>query len=61
MEQPHSNVTDNKKYADSLFSTLFADEQYRQNILSLYNYLIGMSSAIVDDIQIVTNKICPIS
>lgn len=56
MEQPHSNVIDNKKYADSLFSALFADEQYRQDILSLYNYLTGTNSATVDDIQIVTIK-----
>lgn len=44
----------NKKYKDRLFCMLFGNEEYKENILSLYNALCGTSYTNPDDIQIYT-------
>lgn len=44
----------NKKYKDRLFCLLFGNEEYKDNILSLYNALCGTSHTNIDDIQIYT-------
>lgn len=44
----------NRKYKDRLFCLLFGNEEYKENILSLYNALCGTSHTNVDDIQIYT-------
>ena len=44
----------NKKYKDRLFCLLFGNEEYKDNILSLYNALCHTSYTNVEDIQIYT-------
>lgn len=44
----------NRKYKDRLFCLLFGNEEYKENILSLYNALCGTSHTNMDDIQIYT-------
>ncbi len=44
----------NKKYKDRLFCMLFGSEEYKENILSLYNALRGTEHEDVDDIVIYT-------
>lgn len=44
----------NRKYKDRLFCLLFGNEEYKENILSLYNALCGTSHTNTDDIQIYT-------
>ena len=44
----------NKKYKDRLFCLLFGNEEYKDNILSLYNALCNTSYTNPDDIQIYT-------
>lgn len=44
----------NKKYKDRLFCLLFGNEEYKDNILSLYNALCHTSYTNVEDIQICT-------
>lgn len=44
----------NKKYKDRLFCLLFGNEEYKDNILSLYNALCNTSYTNTDDIQIYT-------
>lgn len=44
----------NRKYKDRLFCLLFGNEEYKENILSLYNALCGTSHTDVNDIQIYT-------
>ena len=44
----------NKKYKDRLFCLLFGNEEYKDNILSLYNALCHTSYTKVEDIQIYT-------
>ena len=44
----------NRKYRDRLFCLLFGNEEYKENILSLYNALCGTSHTNMDDIQIYT-------
>ena len=44
----------NKKYKDRLFCLLFGNEEYKDNILSLYNALCNTSYMNTDDIQIYT-------
>ncbi len=42
----------NKRYKDRLFYLLFGNEEYKENILSLYNALCNTSHTDVNDIQI---------
>lgn len=44
----------NKKYKDRLFCLLFGNEEYKENILALYNALCNTSYTNTDDIQIYT-------
>ncbi len=44
----------NKKYKDRLFCLLFGNEEYKDNILSLYNALCHTSYTNTEDIQIYT-------
>ena len=44
----------NKRYKDRLFCLLFGNEEYKDNILSLYNALCHTSYTKVEDIQIYT-------
>lgn len=44
----------NKKYKDRLFCLLFGNEEYKENILALYNALCNTSHTNMDDIQIYT-------
>ncbi len=44
----------NKKHKDRLFCLLFGSEEYKDNILSLYNALCDTSYTDVNDIQIYT-------
>ena len=44
----------NRRYKDRLFCLLFGNEEYKENILSLYNALCGTSHTNMDDIQIYT-------
>ena len=44
----------NKKYKDRLFCKLFGSEEYKDNILALYNALSGTKHDKVEDIQIYT-------
>lgn len=44
----------NKKYKDRLFCKLFGSEEYKDNILALYNALSGTTHDKVEDIQIYT-------
>ena len=44
----------NKKYKDRLFCLLFGNEEYKENILSLYNALCHTSYTDTEDIQIYT-------
>ncbi len=44
----------NKRYKDRLFCLLFGNEEYKENILSLYNALCNTSHTDVNDIQIYT-------
>ena len=44
----------NTKYKDRLFCLLFGDEQYKENILSLYNALCNTKYENADDLQIYT-------
>ena len=44
----------NRKYKDRLFCLLFGNEEYKDNILSLYNALCNTSYTNPDDIQIYT-------
>ena len=44
----------NRKYKDRLFCLLFGNEEYKDNILSLYNALCNTSYTNTDDIQIYT-------
>lgn len=48
----------NKKYKDRLFCLLFGNEEYKDNILSLYNALCNTSYTNTDDIQIYTIEDC---
>ena len=47
-------VTINRKHKDRLFTTLFGDARYRNNMLSLYNALNGTHYAEPDDLEITT-------
>lgn len=44
----------NKKYKDRLFCLLFGNEEYKDNVLSLYNALCHTSHTNTEDIQIYT-------
>ena len=44
----------NTKYKDRLFRLLFGEEEYKENILSLYNAIRGTDYTNVDDIKIYT-------
>ena len=44
----------NRKYKDRLFCMLFGSEEYKENILSLYNSLRGTSHTDINDIKIYT-------
>ena len=44
----------NRKYKDRLFCMLFGSEEYKENILSLYNSLCKTSYTDINDIQIYT-------
>ena len=44
----------NRKYKDRLFRLLFGNEEYKDNILSLYNALCHTSYTNIDDVQIYT-------
>lgn len=48
------NVSVNRKYKDRLFGMLFGNEEYKPNILSLYNALNNTDYTNVDDIEITT-------
>ena len=44
----------NKKYKDRLFCLLFGNEEYKENILSLYNALCNTAHTDVNDIKLYT-------
>ena len=44
----------NKKYKDRLFCLLFGNEEYKDNVLSLYNALCHTSHTPTEEIQINT-------
>lgn len=44
----------NKKYKDRLFCLLFGNEEYKENILSLYNALCHTAHTDVNDIKLYT-------
>lgn len=44
----------NKKYKDRLFCLLFGNEEYKDNVLALYNALCNTSHTNTDDMQIYT-------
>lgn len=44
----------NKKYKDRLFCLLFGNEEYKENILSLYNALCNIAHTDVNDIKLYT-------
>ena len=43
-------------YKDRLFCMLFGSEEYKENILSLYNALCGTEHTDVNDIKIIIDK-----
>ena len=54
MNNTQENVRVNEKYKDRIFCLLFGREEYKDNILSLYNALNGSHYDNVDDIEITT-------
>ena len=44
----------NKKYKDRLFCLLFGNEEYKENILSLYNALCNTAHTDVNEIKLYT-------
>ena len=46
----------NKKYKDRLFCLLFGNEEYKENILSLYNALCNTAHTDVNDIKGATTR-----
>lgn len=54
MSNIQENVRVNEKYKDRIFCLLFGREEYKENILSLYNALNDSNYDNVDDIEITT-------
>ena len=54
MSNTQENVRVNEKYKDRIFCLLFGREEYKENILSLYNALNDSNYDNVDDIEITT-------
>ncbi len=54
MSNTNENITINEKYKDRIFCLLFGREEYKENILSLYNALNDSNYENVDDIEITT-------
>ena len=54
MSNTQENVRINEKYKDRIFCLLFGREEYKENILSLYNALNDSNYDNVDDIEITT-------
>ena len=54
MSNTQENVRVNEKYKDRIFCLLFGREEYKENILSLYNALNDSHYDNVDDIEITT-------
>ncbi len=54
MSNTNENITINEKYKDRIFCLLFGREEYKENILSLYNALNNSNHDNVDDIEITT-------
>ena len=54
MNTTQENIIINEKYKDRLFCMLFGKEEYKENILSLYNALNDSHYDNVDDIEITT-------
>lgn len=54
MSNTNENIIINEKYKDRIFCLLFGREEYKENILSLYNALNDSDYDNVDDIEITT-------
>ncbi|MBQ8627331.1 MAG: hypothetical protein IJ419_14385 [Agathobacter sp.] len=54
MNYTNENISINKKYKDKIFCLLFGKEEYKDNILSLYNALNNTNYTDANDIEITT-------
>lgn len=53
-----SEVKINRKHKDRLFHLLFGEEQYKENVLSLYNAINHTNYTDVTELEIMTFKDC---